>query len=568
VLLERLAVRDGRLRSTVALTATLGVLSFVVFAAVLASLNRSTRRRMVAEDAANQSAEQLRVTLQSIGDAVIATDLGGRIVFMNPIAQSLTGWRERDAVGTPLFEVFRIVNEFTRETVESPVTKVLREGTIVGLANHTLLIARDGSERPIDDSGAPIRDAQGQLIGVVLVFRDVTARRLTEQSRERLLRAEAERSTAESANRAKDQFLAVVSHELRAPLTAALSWVDLLEAGVLKEGDRTRALATIGRNLRLQSTLISDLLDVSRIAAGKLTIERVPVDVAALVQSAVESFGAEAATKKMALRFDSSGPLIALADPGRIEQIVANLVSNAIRFTPESGTVHVALAAGAGELQISVRDTGTGIAPEFLPRVFDRFTQAENPTVRGHGGLGLGLSIAKHLVELHGGTIRAESDGDGLGATFTVTLPVHDGPSAPPERPATDPAQPLTNVLILLVEDHEDTREALAFRLRARGARVAAAGSVAEGLQLYRSQRPALLISDVALPGENGFTLIRQVREAEAAAGIHTPAIAVSGFVSGEDRREALGAGFDDHVGKPIDFAALLERVRTLLARD
>jgi PAS domain S-box-containing protein len=571
VLLDsRLADRDEHLTRAFVGALALTGLSALLFAVLIASLNRSLRRQKLAELAAQENEERLRVTLESIGDAVIATDVGGKVVYLNPVARALTGWVNQDALGLPLEQIFRIVNEYSRDIVESPISKVMREGKIVGLANHTILIARDGSERPIDDSGAPIRDGEGELMGIVLVFRDVSARRMSEQSRERMLRAEAARSSAESANRAKDEFLAIVSHELRSPLAAAVSWVELLKSGTLSAADHTRALDTIDRNLRVLTRLVSDLLDVSRIVAGKLMIERVPADVGLLLLRAVADHRVLAGEKGIELICDPCESLIAMVDPDRLEQVLTNLLSNAIRFTPKGGRIDVSVAVAGGALEIEVRDTGQGIATEFLPHVFERFRQAEAPFERGRGGMGLGLAIARHLIEQHGGSISADSAGVGRGATFRVRLPLYDATAplvATTSRPVATSGQVLAGIDILFVEDHEDMREAVAHRLRSRGARVAVAASVSEALQLYRENRPTLLISDLGLPQESGFKLIEIVRREDAKHGVHTPAIAVTGFVSGENRREALDAGFDEHLSKPIVFNVLIEKALGLLAR-
>jgi PAS domain S-box-containing protein len=573
LLRRRLATRDDYLHGSRSYSVIPPLLGFAVLAVLIASINHTMGRRLEAERAALESGERLRVTLESIGDAVIATDVAGHVAYMNPVAEALTGWRRADAQGLPLDHVFRIVNEFSRDVVENPVSKVMRGGGVVGLANHTLLIARDGSERPIDDSGAPIEDADGKLMGVVLVFRDVSARRLSEQARERLLRVEAERESAESASRAKDEFLAVVSHELRSPLTAALSWMELMKRDALAADQRPRALDTIERNLRQQAVLVSDLLDVSRIIAGKLTLERLPIDLATLVRDVVNDHRAVAEAAGVALRHEPAPALIALADAARIRQVLANLLANAIRHTPRGGSIEVSLASDGAVAELTVRDTGHGIAAHQLPRIFERFHQGDPAAVREHGGLGLGLSIARHLVEGHGGAIAAESDGEGRGATFRVRIPLRDGagllaagnaPAAP--RPLVNGPR-LAGATLLLVEDHADTRDAVVHLLRSQGARVLVAGSVSEALALVRSDPPSLLVSDLGLPNESGLVLIERLRALDAERGVRTPAIVASGFASGDHRSAALAAGFDAYLPKPLDFDTLLTQIASLLAR-
>jgi len=572
LLRERLMVRDQALRGTRRDALALGALSVGIFSALVFSINRTIGARAAAERSARESEQRLRVTLESIGDAVIATDVAGRVTYMNPVAEALTGWRRADARDLPLDQVFRVVNEFTREGMESPVAKVMREGGVIGLANHTLLIARDGSERPIDDSGAPIRDTAGALMGVVLVFRDVTARRQSEQARERLLRAESEREIAQGASRAKDEFLAVVSHELRSPLTAALSWVELLRGESLDGAQRARALDTIERSLRQQAVLVSDLLDVSRIVAGKLMLEPAATDVATLVRDAVNDHRALAESAGVALRHEPRFPVIAMVDPARIRQVVNNLLANAIRHTPTGGAVEVEIAANEDRLDLWVRDTGRGIPAALLPHIFERFRQGDAAAVREHGGLGLGLAIAKHLVEAHGGSIDARSDGEGKGATFHARLPLQQPERRSAQSAAASETRPpaaarLSGSTILLVEDHADTRDAIEMLLRSHGARVLVAGRVPEALAWIESERPALVVSDLHLPQQSGLSLIERLRAQDAARGTHTPAIVVSGVASAEDRRAALAAGFDAFLTKPVEFATLLAQIVALLAR-
>ncbi|MBX3027995.1 CHASE3 domain-containing protein [bacterium] len=559
------AVERGRLANVLfgGALAALGVL----LGAILA-VNGAARRQARAERRLRQSEERLRTTLRSIGDAVIATDTDGRIVFINPVAQALTGWDELAAIGEPLERVFAIVNEETRQTVDSPVDKVLREGAIVGLANHTVLIARDGRELPIDDSGAPIRDADSAIMGVVLVFRDVSERKAMETEHEARLRAEAAiagataaREAAESANVAKDQFLAMLSHELRSPLNVIVSWLAALRRGV--DGPQLeRALDTLERNVRVQAQLINDLLDVSRIVSGKLGLERGPIDLGAIARTAVESARPTAVARGVGLHADLE-PLrgSVIGDAQRLLQVITNLLNNALKFTPSGGRVDVRLGQRDHLACLDVIDTGIGIAPEFLPHVFDRFRQSDERDTRGHGGLGLGLSIVKHLVERHGGTVEARSDGIGAGAHFSVCLPLDEAPAG--EQVATVPAQSdegtdLRGVHVLLVDDDADTRDGLRLALEIHGARVSVAESIAAARALLTVERPDALISDIGMPGGSGLELIRGVRQELA----DLPAIALSGYASREDRAAALAAGFTEHLTKPVDIGRLLAQVR------
>jgi PAS domain S-box-containing protein len=547
---------------------SIGALGLMLIAIV--ALNAAAILRLAAERRLRESEERLRITLRSIGDGVIATDPRGQIVFMNEIAQALTAWPEGEALGQPLEAVFRIVNEDSRETVESPVAKVLREGQIVGLANHTLLLGRDGSERPIDDSGAPIRDADSGIMGVVLVFRDVSDRKAMDREREardaaesRAAVAMAARAAAESANLAKDQFLAVLSHELRSPLNAIVGWLAMLRRG-LDGAQLTRALDTIERNVHVQAKLINDLLDVSRIVSGKLSLDEEPIDLAAVMQMAIDTARPAAVAKSV--RLDTTvGALTGSVrgDARRLLQVVTNLLNNALKFTPGGGRVEVKLWQRDELACIDVIDTGVGIAPEFLPHVFDRFRQADESDARAHGGLGLGLSIVKHLIERHSGTVEALSDGIGCGATFRVCLPLVDNlPITPVIGSAATPAPAdLRGIAVLVVDDDADTREGMCLALEVNGARVTPADSASAALAALARERPNAMVSDIGMPGGTGLHLIRAVREQFGTL----PAIAISGYASREDREAALAAGFNDHLAKPVDPSTLLARLRQLV---
>jgi PAS domain S-box-containing protein len=370
--------------------------------------------------------ERLVATLRSIGDGVIGTDRESRVTFMNPVAESLTGWSAGEAAGRPLVEVCPIVSESTREPIESPVAHVLRESVVVSLPGCPLLLGRDGVERHIDDSAAPIRDETGQIVGVVLVFRDVTERRRAELGREQLLaRERAARRAAEAASRAKDDFLATMSHELRTPVTAIVGWSRMLRTRNLAGPAAARALEIIERNAQAQVLLIHDLLDVSRIVTGKFRLENRPVDLAHVIEAAADSIRpvAEAKGIRLDLDLEPEAGLIG-GDANRLEQVLWNLLSNAIRFVPGGGQVQIVLRRKGSRLELSVGDTGQGIAADLLPHIFERFRQGDSAAARQHGGLGLGLAIVSHLVELHGGTVRAASPGAGAGATFTISLPL------------------------------------------------------------------------------------------------------------------------------------------------
>jgi PAS domain S-box-containing protein len=391
---------------------------FLALSQQIAELSSAIHRRQRAEREAHEQRELLHVTLSSIGDAVIATDRVGKITFMNEVAEKLTGWSLSEVSEQTVREVFNIVSEDTRIAVDDPVAKVLASGQVVGLANHTLLIARDGTERPIDDSGAPIVDQNGRLHGVVLVFRDVTELRHTER-----IQRDARRE-AEAANRAKDEFLATLSHELRTPLNAILGWVRMLQDGSLPLEKRGHALATIQRNASIQARLVEDLLDVSSLSSGRMKLRFERVQIQQVITAAIDAIRPAADEKGLRLLVQGAVHEQLVGDTARLQQVFGNLLTNAVKFTPPGGQVSIEMTAAAHAVHIVVSDTGQGFPATFQPHIFNAFSQADASFTRTHGGLGLGLMIARRLVEAHGGGITAHSDGPGRGARFSVVLPV------------------------------------------------------------------------------------------------------------------------------------------------
>ena len=712
------------------------------------ALSRATR--MERED---EAFRWLHTTLRSIGDAVIATDAEGRITFMNPVAESLTGFKEDEARGQALEEIFHIVSEETGTVVESPVVKVLREGAVVGLANHTVLRRRGGPEIPIDDSGAPIRNEEGEISGVVLVFRDVShekrelirrefltkatealvscldyqttlaavarlavptiadwcavdlldpvlgapsqaavahidpakldfARRLGEmyppdpwattgapqvirsgkaelykdipeemlkqaakdaehlqlihelklgsamvvplKGRTGILGAitfvhaesgrrfsvndlafaedfarraamsienaqalkEAEvareqerklRGQAESASRAKDEFLAMVSHELRTPLNAILGWSILLRSRSPLPGVE-RGLAVIERNARAQAKLVEDVLDISRIISGKLALSLASTNVGEVIAASVETVTPAAQSKEIKIStVISDASLAIMADADRMQQIISNLLSNAVKFTPKGGTISVDAHRVGSDICITVVDSGEGIAAAALPFVFDLFQQADASITRRHGGLGLGLAIVKRLVSAHGGTVTVRSEGEGKGTTFVVRLPAKsavpairtsrtarafDLPGAPKAGPRLD------GMKVLVVDDEEDARMIVSEVLREHGAEVSWAASAAEGLEQLPSVRPDVILSDIGMPAMDGYALIRKIRSLPAELGGRTPAVALTAYARSEDAQRALAAGYQTHVAKPVEPTLLATVVANLGGRD
>ena len=645
--------------------------------------------RKFAEDRLEQERQWLRVTLASIGDGIIATDTQGRVTFLNPVAEKLTGWRGAEAEGRPMAEVFAIVNETTHEPVEPPVGKAIRQGRIVGLANHTVLIARDGTETAIEDSAAPILDADGAIIGVVMVFRDATVERRhaaelraseerfrqmansipqlawmaepdgrifwynqrwydytgtnfeqmegwgwrsvhdpelvegvverfqaaltsdepfdivfplrgadqvfrpfltrmmplkdeagrvvrwfgtnTDISEQRRIEAEAHaaREEAETANKAKDHFLAILSHELRTPLNPILlATTSMLE--LPPEPDDIRStLKMIRQNVLLQSRLIDDLLDVMRIVRGKMPLHWEVADCHRLIHQSQQICQSEVFGKKLNLETDlrATDHLIN-ADPARLQQVFWNLIKNAVKFTPDGGTIAIRsrneVTAGVQRLVITISDSGIGIDPAVLPLVFDPFQQGEKEITRKFGGLGLGLAICKGIIDSHGGSIAVISPGAGRGTTFEITLgplpeqtvEAVDGPVIASPADITTP--PPGSLRMLLVEDEPATMRIMARLLKRLGHNVTTAGSIAAAFHAIETAEFDLIVSDIGLPDGTGLDLMRRVTQLRGPV----PAIALTGYGMEEDIVRSRAAGFTAHMTKPIDFTKLEVMIR------
>jgi CheY-like chemotaxis protein/nitrogen-specific signal transduction histidine kinase len=404
-----------------------------------------------------------------------------------------------------------------------------------------------------------VRDGSRQLRGFSLVVRDITERKRLEDD----LRRRAEDLAA--ANRAKEDFLATLSHELRTPLNAMLGWTRLLRVGKLDHAGVARALETIERNAHLQEQLISDILDVSRIVTGKLQLELRPTDLAPLVDATLDILRAAADAKGVELhsRLQIAGAV--LGDPDRLQQVIWNIIANAIKFTPAGGSVTVSLDRQGTRAVVTVKDTGEGIGPELLPYVFDRFRQGDASVTRPHGGLGLGLSIVRHIVELHGGRVNVQSEGRGRGSTFVTMFPIRAIRSV--HQPHAVDSQLLTGLRVLVVDDESDAREVVSRALTECGASAAAVGSAREALEVLEEFKPDVLVSDIRMPGEDGYALIRRIRALESDAGT-LPAVALTGLAHPEDRRRALTAGYQSFVPKPVEVDELAAVIRRVSGKD
>ena len=638
------------------------------------------RRR--AEEAIRQQSEWHRITLASIGDAVITTDADGRVMFMNLVAQALTGWSQTEALGQWLPDVFRIVHEATREPVDNPALSALRTGTTIRLANHTVLLARTGAEYPVDDSAAPIRDESGTTVGAVLVFRDVSERkradmasahlaaivessddaivsktlqgvilswnkgaervfgysaseaigqsitillppeRRDEEQRilERIIRGEhiehfetvrvckdgrcidlsltispirdaggaivgaskvardisprksleaqnielREREQlawqqAEAASRAKDEFLAILGHELRNPLSPILTALQLMK--LRGGGGLDREREVIQRQVGHLTRLVDDLLDVSRITRGKVAFKEENVEISEAIAKAIEMATPLLDQRTHVLDVDVPRQFWVRGDSVRLSQIFSNLLANAAKYTPPGGRIIIRAIEDRHDVVIRVRDTGIGIAREVLPKIFDLFVQEPQAIARSEGGLGLGLTIVRNLVERHGGTVSANSDGPGTGSEFVVRLPRSNVPVELPapgnlvpasERTAT-PAHAALRILV--VDDSIDGAEMLAAALSAKGYQTQVAFDGPAALRVATEMRPAIVFLDIGLPVMDGYELAARLRELPELND--TKLFAVTGYGQDSDRQRTRDAGFDDHFTKPIDLDAV-----------
>ena len=465
------------------------------------------------------------------------------IIFVTAYADELQTSR-----GYELGAVDYILSPVIPEVLRSKVRVFIE----LDRAHAELARSHQALELRVSERTRELQDSNEKLQAEIVERRRVEHERESALAREQFLRAE-----AEELSRLKDEFLATMSHELRTPLNAIFGWITLLRTGRLDAATQERALETIERNSRAQKRLIEDLLDVSRIVTGKVTLELAMVDPRRIIEVSLETMLPAAQAKGIELASQLDAQVGSLrGDPARLQQIVCNLLSNAIKFTPMGGRVEVSLVRRADRAEITVRDTGQGIKPEFLPYVFDRFRQEDGSISRRHGGLGLGLAIVRHLTELHGGTVAAASEGEGRGATFTIRVPIRDGASLvrPADvRSSAAAGARLAGVHVLVVDDDPGAREVIANILQSFGARVSLAGSGPAALTLLFERKPHVLVADLGMPEMDGYALIEQVRALDPNLGGRVPAVAVTAYASAQDRLRALDAGYQNHLAKPVE---------------
>ena len=523
-----------------------------------------------------EAAARLAAIVDSSDDAIVSKTLEGVITSWNQAAERIFGYTAAEAVGR---HISLIIPEERRSEETEVLSRLVRGERI----NHfeTIRRAKDGRLLDISLTVSPVRNSAGRIIGASKVARDISDQRRREEERQSLLKREQEaRAEAEAVNRSKDQFLATLSHELRTPLNAIYGWARMLDTGRLDEPAIRRATEAILRNAAAQVQLIEDLFDVSRVITGNMRLEVRPLNVAAVLEAALDTVRPAATAKGVHLESVlEPGAEAMMGDPARLQQVIWNLLMNAVKFTPRGGRVTAHLRRVDTHIEIVVSDTGEGIAPEHMPRLFQRFGQADSSSTRGHTGLGIGLALVRHLVDLHGGTVNAHSAGQGLGAMFTVTLPVSAVPALfppqphparePASAPGTDQQKPvsLRDLRILVVDDDAEGLELAALILINAGAEVRTSLSAADAIAVLEGWSPDVLVTDLAMPGEDGFSLLRRARRVTTQRGRRLPALALTAYGRSEDRIRVLAAGFSLHLAKPVNPAELVLCVASLGGR-
>ena len=546
-------------------------------AAELAAVNTELR----------ESEERFRSLSASSPVGIFLTDVEGRCTYTNPRCQAICGFNFEESLGGGWLQSVHPEDRNQALADWSAWTLANRE-----YSSEFRFQTPEGIVRQVHVRTSPMLSAQGELLGHVGTLEDITDRKQAEEARAQVIREQVARQEAEAANRMKDEFLATLSHELRTPLNSVLGWARLLRTRSFDEATTARALETIERNAKSQAQLIEDILDVSRIIRGKLHLNLRPIRLAPVIEAAIDSVRPSAEAKSIQLEavLDPMVDLVA-GDPDRLQQIVWNLLTNAIKFTPEGGKIEVRSLRVGSHAQIQVSDTGIGISPEFLPYVFDRFRQADSTTTRSHSGLGLGLAIVRHLVELHGGSVYADSAGEGQGSTFTVQLRLHNCPEEQGNSAESQQITPeeselkqerddslqgtsgetsatLSGLRVLIVDDEPDVRDLITTVVEESGAKAIAVESVPEAIKELEQWQPDVLVSDIAMPVEDGYTLIRKVRDIEAERGGLLPAVALTAYVREEDCEQAIASGFQMHISKPVDTTKLVMALASLAGRS
>ena len=506
----------------------------------------------------------LAAIVNSSEDAIVSKGLDGIITSWNSGAQRIFGYTSDEIVGQPVLKLIPP----DRHNEEPKIIEQLRQGIRV---DHfeTMRVRKNGEHFPVSLTISPVKDANGKIVGASKIARDITELRKAAAERDQLLESERNaRSQAENANRMKDEFLSTVSHELRTPLNAIVGWTEVLAGGDQSQDEMMHGIEVIKRNAMMQAQLIEDLLDLGRISSGKMALEITSMDIAAVISEAMGSVSHAAQAKQITIVPVIGNVRGLLGDAKRLQQVIWNLLINAIKFTPKHGKVIVRASRVNSHVEISVSDSGQGIAAEFMPHLFERFRQEDSSTTRTHGGLGIGLALVKQLIELHGGSVRAESPGLNLGSTFTLSLPVaamqgeHRPSHGPREMPSSFVLPDLRGIKVLAVDDDKDSLDIVKRILRNRNAEVETASSVDEAMDKFVRFNPDVVLSDIGMPGKDGYDLIRLIRQHPA--GATTPAAALTALARSDDRTRALTAGFQSHVAKPVAAAEIVAMVHSL----
>jgi PAS domain S-box-containing protein len=543
-------------------------------------VTRDLTQRRASEVELRRAEQRFHQLVDAVADySIFMLDPTGHVATWNPGARKTKGYEAAEIIGRH-FSAFYTPEDRERGKPERVLETVRREGRF---EEEGWRIRKDGTRFWANVVISMLRDEEGQAVGFAKVTRDLTARRAAEETARELAREQSARLVAETVarkaeetNRVKDEFLATVSHELRTPLNAIVGWSSILRQRQLDPAV-SRAIEIIERNAHAQVKIIEDILDVSRIITGKLRIDPRPTDLISITNQALDVVRHSASAKQINLDFRQATEACSfVGDPERIQQVVWNLLSNAIKFTGSGGAVHIDVQRTDTSATLSVTDTGLGIDPDFLPYLFERFKQGDSSTTRRFGGLGLGLAIVRHIAELHGGSVSASSAGRGHGSTISVTLPlraappesevnaVSAAPLSPLERGSLDAM--LSRVRVLLVEDDPDARELVGAILVEAGAVVKSVSSAAAAIEALPGFRPQLLVSDIAMPDEDGYSLIRRIRALDAAHGGAIPSLALTAYTRTEDRTKALAAGFTTHIGKPVNPRDLIAALSNLAA--
>jgi PAS domain S-box-containing protein len=547
-----------------------------IIGAVNMLVDLTDRRAELSERRAGEIAQaRLGAIVESSFDAIVSKSLQGIVATWNGSAERMFGYKAEEVVGKSILMIIPP----DRRDEEAEILRRLQRGERIDHL-ETERLCKDGHRIHVSLTISPVRDSHGTIIGASKIARDISEQKRLEQEMERLLEAERHaREEAQRVSRMKDEFLATLSHELRTPLNAIMGWAQLLVTSTMTPEEMREAGEIIERNARTQKQLVDDLLDMSRIISGKLRLDVQRVEPTSFIEAAIDTVRPSAVAKDICIEqmLDPIAGQI-VGDPARLQQVVWNLLINAIKFTPKGGRVQVLLQRVNSHIELTISDTGQGISPEFLPQLFSRFSQADAKANRRHGGLGLGLAIVKQLIELHGGTIRAHSEGEGKGATFVIQLPlpVFKPGDADRVHPASaftgvgrDTARAdLTQLKVLLIDDEPDARELVRRLLTESGAQVTTAESATQALGLLeQEQRPDILLSDIGMPGVDGYEFLRKVRKLAGGACARIPAVALTAFARSEDRTRALRAGYIAHITKPVEPSELLATVAVVAGR-